>query len=58
MIGNQIIGICTITNSSINLNKIEVNFVGDKEFMLNCIFRLIEIYKEQFETEKLKNNES
>lgn len=50
--------VCTIANSSIDPNKIEINFVGDKEFMLNCIFRLIEVYKEQFETEEVKINES
>lgn len=53
MIDNQV-RVCTIANSSIDKNKIEVNFVGDKEFMLNCIFRLIEIYKKQFETEEAK----
>lgn len=57
MIDNQV-RVCTIANSSIDKNKIEVNFVGDKEFMLNCIFRLIKVYKEQFETEEVKINES
>lgn len=40
---------CTITESTIRPNKIEINFCGDKEFMLNCIFNLIKLYKEEVE---------
>ena len=44
-------GFCTITVSTVNFKKIEVNFYGDKEFMINCIFNLVKLYKEEFEND-------
>lgn len=39
--------VCVITNDYKDI--ININFIGDKEFMINCIFKLIEVYKSDFE---------
>jgi len=40
--------ICTITKSSSNIKKVDVNFHGNKEYLIQCIFALIKIYFEEF----------
>lgn len=47
------INMCVITESA-KLSKHDVNFVGNKEFLINCIFHLIKIYKEDFETKDVE----
>ncbi len=39
--------ICTITQSS-NVKKLDVNFYGNKEDLIQCIFTLIKLYFRDF----------
>lgn len=41
--------ICTITNSSISAKKkLDVNFYGSKQDLIQCIFMLIKLYFKDF----------
>lgn len=40
--------ICTITQSSRSVKKVDVNFHGNKEDLIQCIFALIKIYFKEF----------
>ncbi len=40
--------ICTITKSSRSIKKVDVDFYGNKEYLIQCIFALIKIYFEEF----------
>lgn len=40
--------ICTITKSSLNVRKLDVNFCGNKEDLIQCIFVLIKLYFKTF----------
>lgn len=41
--------ICTITQSSRSVKKLDVNFYGNKEDLIQCIFTLIKVYFRDFE---------
>ena len=40
--------ICTITQSSRSVKKLDVNFYGNKEDLIQCIFALIKFYFRDF----------
>ena len=41
---------CNITNSVTDDGKVEMNFVGDQRFMIECIYQIIKMY---FDDEKM-----
>lgn len=40
--------ICTITQSSRSVKKLDVNFYGNKDDLIQCIFVLIKLYFKDF----------
>lgn len=40
--------ICTITQSSRSIKKLDVNFYGSKNDLIQCIFILIKLYFKDF----------
>lgn len=45
--------ICTVTQSSRSVKKLDVNFYGNKDDLIQCIFALIRVYFRDFkESEK------
>ena len=46
---------CNITNSVTDDRKVEMNFVGDQRFMIECIYQLIKMY---FDTYKKEGKDS
>ena len=46
---------CNITNSVTDDGNVEMNFVGDQRFMIECIYQLIKMY---FDTYKKEGEDS
>ena len=42
---------CNITNSVTDDRKVEMNFVGDQRFMIECIYQLIKMYFDTYTKE-------
>ena len=41
--------LCTITQSSRSVKKLDVNFYGNKQDLIQCVFALINVYFRDFE---------